>query len=344
MKTRRCSNMWLYFALIIFVIMLVTAIIMTVLAFLLFRLGHFSYPGGHPLPPIVFLLFISVLIGTAISLFVGRKILKPVTKLSEAAREVAKGNFDIRMDETNRIAELRDMSQSFNLMVQELYGIETLRKDFVDNVSHEFRTPLASITGYATLLQDKSLSEPERDEYIKMILESSGQLSALSENILNLSRLENQEMTLDKQSFRLDEQIREAVLMLEHKWSAADIELEIDLDRVTYHGNKGLLMQVWINLIDNAVKFTDRGGRIEIHLRQDTGGVIVEVRDNGRGMSRTELLHIFEKFYQADGARKKAGNGLGLALVRRIMDLCGGKIDVESLEGKGSVFSVTLPS
>jgi len=193
-------------------------------------------------------------------------------------------------------------------------------------------------------LQDKSVPESERDEYIKTIIDSSKQLSVLTENILNLSKLENQEVVFDKKEFRLDEQIREAVLMLENKWSEKEIDLIVDLSKVNYVGNKNLLRQVWLNLIENAVKFTPENGCIEIRLISIEDQITVKIRDNGRGIGESDIKHIFDKFYQADRARKQTGNGLGLALVKRIIDLCGGSIEVQSETEKGSEFTVILPN
>ncbi len=343
MKRKNASRLWIYFALIVFSIMLATAVIMAFLAYFLLQTGHLNQSNGNPLVPIIFLLFMSVMTGTCISLFVAKKILKPITRFSRVADEVAKGNFNIRMDETGHIAEIRDLTQKFNKMIQELSGIETLRNDFVVNVSHEFKTPIASIEGYATLLQDENISEPERNEYAQMIIASSRQLATLSHNILNLSKLENQEIILEKEAYRLDEQIRQAVLMLEPDWSLKELDLQIDLVKSDYYGNEKLLMQVWMNIIGNSIKFTPHGGRISIRLFEDETALVVKISDTGCGMDEAVIKHIFDKFYQGDAARKADGNGLGLTLAKRIIDLSNGNIMAESKLGKGTVFTVVLP-
>ncbi len=339
---KKKSKLWIYFSMIIFVIMFITAIIMAFLAVLMFRLGHLNQ-GGHPLIPIIFLLFLSVAIGTVISLFVAKKILKPITGFSKAASEVAKGDFTIHLDETEHIEEIRELTHNFNVMVQELSSIETLRNDFVVNVSHEFKTPIASIEGYATLLQNKVPFESDIYEYAQMIIESAHQLSTLSDNILYLSKLENQEVIVEKESFRLDEQVRQAILMLEPKWSEKNLDLQIDLEKIVCYNNKNLLFQVWMNLIGNAIKFTPKDGVIGIRLLQSNFNLIIKISDTGCGMYGSVLRHIFDKFYQGDTTRKAEGNGLGLALVKRIVDLCSGHITVVSKINKGSEFTITLP-
>lgn len=340
---KKNSRLWIYFALIIFSIMLVTALIMLFLAYLLFHMGHLSQPNGNPLAPIIILLFLSVMIGTGISLFVAKKILQPITRFSKASDEVAKGNFNIRLDEVSHVEEIRDLTRKFNMMVQELSSIETLQNDFVVNVSHEFKTPIAAIEGYATLLQDGSLSEAERNEYAQMIIDSSRQLATLSHNILSLSKLENQEIILEKRLYRLDEQLRQAVLLLEPKWNIKELDLRIDLTKIDYYGNEKLLMQVWLNMIENAIKFTPHGGKIGIRLFKKEMFLGVEISDTGSGMDDAIIKYIFDKFYQGDAARSTDGNGLGLALAKRIIDLCNGSITVKSQVDEGTVFTVELP-
>jgi signal transduction histidine kinase len=337
------SRLWIYFVLIVFAIMLASAIVMVFLALLMFHFGQFTVEEGNPFVPFCFLLFISVLIGTSISIFVAKKILNPIARFSKAAAEVAKGNFDIHLDEAGRIAEIRELTHNFNLMAKELSNIETLRNDFVVNVSHEFKTPIAAIEGYATLLQDWSLSAAQRDEYTRMIIDSARSLSALAENILLLSKLENHDDFFERNPFRLDEQIRQAVLMLEPEWSRKELDLQIDLAKMSYCGNEPLLWQVWVNVIGNAVKFTPKDGQIGIRLFPVGANIVVRISDTGCGIADDTRRHIFDKFYQGDTTRKSDGNGLGLALVKRIIDLCGGRITVASEIEKGSTFTITLP-
>lgn len=343
MKNRIHSRLWLYFATVIFAVILITAIVTVFAVFALYQLGILTNSNGNLLVTFSFLLGISAVIGTAVSIVVGHKILNPITEFSNVAKRVAGSDFDVRVENKSNIKEITELTQNFNMMIQELSSIETLRNDFVVNVSHEFKTPIAAIEGYATLLQNKNLSEQDRDEYIQMIIESSRQLSSLSGNILALSKLENQEILPEKAKFRLDEQIRQAILLLESKWSAKNIDLQVELPNVNYVGNKKLLMQVWMNLIDNAIKFSHDNGTISIVLTEDDEAVTVKVSDTGSGMSDATQRHVFDKFYQGDTSRKAEGNGLGLALCNRIIELCEGRIMVRSKLGKGSSFTVTLP-
>lgn len=343
MKKKIYSKLWLYFVAIVAAIMLGTVFIMVPLIFLFIHWGFFAHNQDVPFIPILFLLCISILIGTVISLFVAKKILKPISVFSEVSNEVARGNFEIRMEPMSRIKEIQELTHNFNIMVTELSSIETLRIDFVANVSHEFKTPLAAIEGYATLLQEKELSDSDKDEYIHMIMDSAKKLSVLTGNILSLSKLENQELVLDNLEFRLDEQIREIILLLENKWSEKNIDLIIELEKVKFSGSKSLLGQVWMNLFDNAIKFSPNGGQIQILLTIWNGGVMVKVKDNGSGIDSTEINHVFDKFYQSERSRNETGNGLGLSLVKRIIDICNGTITVNSSMNMGSEFIVFLP-
>lgn len=202
--------------------------------------------------------------------------------------------------------------------------METLRNDFIVNVSHEFKTPIAAIEGYATLMQDQELSPEERADYSRLIIESTRQLSSLSSNILKLSKLENQEIVGGKKEFALDEQLRQALLLLEAQWNDKGINLELTLEPVVYYGNEELLMQVWLNLLSNAIKFTDNGGEVAVSLLSAEDAVTVRIADSGTGMTEEVMKRIFEKFYQGDKSRSAEGNGLGLPLVRRIVELSGG--------------------
>ncbi len=343
MKKRKSPRLWVYFSVVVFLILVLTmCIIYTVVSII------YDYSDGQYRESIsrlyIFLLFIiSILIGTSISVLVGKKILKPLTHMSKMFRQVARGDFSVRLPEKSLIREVSDMSSSFNAMAKELDGIETLRNDFVVNVSHEFKTPIAAIQGYAMLLQDRNISEDKSNEYINKIIDNSERLSVLCGNVLNMSKLENQQMITDKKTYRLDEQIRKAVLALENVWEAKNISFDIDLPKQSYNNNEALIYQVWYNLIGNAVKFTGENGIITIIMTSGENSVKVSVADNGCGMDEEVQKHIFEKFYQGDTTRKADGNGLGLALVKRIVDLCEGTVTVESVPGQGSVFEVELP-
>lgn len=341
-KWRKCpKRLSVMFSLLTFLTLTLTILFSALLTFLLIKTGILVRQNRG----IVFFVIavVSILVGTIISNYAGRQPLAAIIGMSDAAREVARGNFDISLNEDIRIKELRDMAHNFNLMAKELAGTEILRTDFVENVSHEFKTPLSAIEGYATLLQKKDLSVEKRRDYTKKILYNTRRLSTLTSNILLLSRLENQEIGIKKESFCLDEQLREILLLLEDGWTEKQLELEIDLDAVDYYGNKDLLAHVWQNILSNAIKFAPEHGIIHILLRRENGSLITRITDNGIGMSEDVMRRVFEKFYQGDFSRSSQGNGLGLALAKRIVDLHGGDISVSSKEGKGTTFTVFLP-
>lgn len=271
------------------------------------------------------------------------RIFAPLEELSEASRQVAKGKFDVRVEYNGYLEELRNTTDNFNRMVKELESVEIMRNNFMTDVSHEFKTPLAAITGYATFLQDSELSNEEKDQYIQKIFFHVDKLNELTENILQLSKLEHQQFLKKPVCYRLDEQLREAIVLLEPKWGRKKMNFKLLLPEVKYTGQKSLLFQVWVNMIGNAIKYTDEDGTIEVSLKETNDFCEVRIKDNGIGMSEETLKHIFEKFYQADTSRRTQGNGLGLALCKEIICKCKGQIAVESRLGEGSVFSIYLP-
>lgn len=291
---------------------------------------------------VIIAFIVCIVLGTVITAFISRTILQSIRDLNKATTEVARGNFSVRVRESMD-AEYGTLTRNFNRMAEELSGIETLRGDFISSVSHEFKTPLASIQGFAKLLQDESISDSERREYTQIIIDETVRLSKLASNILNLSKLENQTTIGSKTRFSLDEQIRKIILMLEPEWSKKNISLDIALDDIYYYGNEDLMGQIWQNIINNAIKFTPVDGKIKVQLYQTESNITVRISDNGIGIPHDAKEKIFEKFYQGDHSRKTEGNGLGLALVKRIIDLCNGKIYVENLYEGGVCFVVELP-
>ncbi|MCE5188728.1 MAG: HAMP domain-containing histidine kinase [Eubacteriales bacterium] len=286
---------------------------------------------------------LTILLGTGIAAYASTKMLSPIVKINDAAKKVAKGDFSVRLEEKSIAKEIEEIATSFNIMVKELASTETLRSDFVSNVSHEFKTPLSAIEGYTTLLQDESLSKEEQARYIERILENTSRLTRLTQSILSLSQLENQEIVLQKENYMLDEQIRRVLLGYEALWEEKGLVIDLSLEATPFYGNKSLLAQVWSNLIDNAVKFSVPFGVLSIHCGAANGGVRVVVRDTGIGMTEEVKERAFDKFYQGERSHSVQGSGLGLALVKRIVILCGGTISLESGEGKGTTFTVLLP-
>ena len=343
MSKKLNSNLLPRFMLYVFSIMVITLLTILAIILLVFHLGFVPYSLPKGLFPIGLLLVISTVISTFFTFFIGRRIFSPIEALIGATKKVAKGNFQIHLDENYHEKKIRDMNIHFNKMIRELSGIETLRNDFIVNVSHEFKTPISTIEGYATLLQDPNLSEDERKEYTQMILDSTRSLSSLSENILRISKFETQQILPEKAYFSLDEQLRQALLSLEAKWSKKSLDIDMELPSFSYYGNEEFLMQVWLNIFGNAIKFTPKNGKISTSLREYNNGILVSVSDTGIGMSEEIQGRIFEKFYQADKNRNSEGNGLGLTLVKRIIDLFEGTIEVKSAPMKGTTFNVWLP-
>ena len=346
MKTKSTFRFWIPLIINIFITSSITMFIVSIGFIIGARLSVFNNKALNGFYGIIIFFSINIAIATVFTMIItalGNNAWKPVRKLIDAINEVAKGDFSIKLEENYHAPEIKKLNSSFNKMVSELNSIETLRNDFIVSVSHEFKTPIAAIEGYATLLQDSSLTEEERMEYTKIILDSSRQLSSLSGNILKLSKLETQEIVPDKKTFSLDEQLRQALLLLETQWSKKNIDIDMDLDAINFYGSEELLNQVWLNIFSNAIKFTPENGLIVTRLKSTDKGVHVLISDNGIGMTDDVQNRIFDKFYQEDSSRNLQGNGLGLTLVKKILDLCKCEINVKSKIGEGTTFNIYLP-
>ena len=294
------------------------------------------------LPRFAFTILLTMVLFALLSILVSFTISKPVTQLTQATQQIKEGDFTVRLPD-NKQGEVGELMRSFNSMTEELGKTAYLQKDFISSISHEFRTPIASIKGFARLLQMPGLDESARQEYVGMIAQESERLSNLSNTLLRLSALERQMAPAALSAFRLDEQVRQVILQLEPAWSAKEIDWQLNLDEVTIESDADLLIQVWINLIQNAVKFSEKGGSIEITVAQ-TDMAEFTIRDHGIGMSEETMARIFDRFYQGDPSRSKEGVGLGLCLVQRIVDMLGGQIRVQSTLGEGSTFRLRLPT
>jgi signal transduction histidine kinase len=282
------------------------------------------------------------IISAAFITFIINKTLKPIRALTEGTKKVAQGDFDIVLPvEADRHDELTDLTDSFNKMARELSLINMLNNDFINNVSHEFKTPISSIQGFAAVLLDTGLSN-EQKEYAEIIAYEAARLTRLATNILKLTKLENQIIITEKESFYIDEQIRHAYVLMQNELLSKNIEIDFDLSQVKYHGNPELIQLIWHNLLGNAIKFTNENGIINIRCHAENDNAIISFKDNGIGMSKETMKRIFDKFYQGDKSHAGQGNGLGLSLVNRIVELCNGTIDVNSEPGKGSEFVIGL--
>lgn len=286
---------------------------------------------------------VSIVLGLASSFFTSKLIFKPINDLREAMERVADGDFDVRLTETSTSREIQEVYSGFNLMVHEIGSTEMLRQDFTSNVSHEFKTPIAAIEGYSTLLQGGDNLDEDQKRYVEKILYNTGRLSDLVGNILLLAKLENQSIETNQTLYRLDEQIRESIVDMESVWIEKNIEFDVELESVKYLGNEGLMRHVWDNLLGNAIKFSSDGGLIRFRLVKKDGDIIFVIEDQGPGIPEEAKKRIFDKFYQHDNSRKQEGHGLGLSLVKQIIGISGGKIWAEDSEGGGARFVVTLP-
>ncbi|CDD28107.1 integral membrane sensor signal transduction histidine kinase [Clostridium sp. CAG:452] len=284
-----------------------------------------------------------LLITIALMQNISRKIVNPIKKITDATKKVASGDFTIEL-ETKRDDEIGELTHNFNKMVKELNSIECLQKDFINNVSHEIKTPISSIQGFAKLLEADDLSKEERKEYAEIIKEESDRLLYLSTNILKLAKLENQERIMNKTKFNIAEQIRRTISVLEPKWKEKNIKFNVSLKEQEFWGEKDLMYQVWMNIIENSIKFSKQDGQIDVKMKTNQDSIIVEIKDYGIGMEEEEAKKIFDRFYQVDKSHTKPGAGLGMTIAKRIVELSDGKIEVKSKLNESTTFIVTLPS
>ncbi len=300
--------------------------------------------------PILWLMLVPVVVSVILSMLVfalwSGRLLRPLKQLTRATQAVRRGNFSVRIptqsDQPGQ-SEMNQLISSFNLMVEELDHNEIFRKDFINNFSHEFKTPIVSIRGFARQLYNEDLTDEQRREYVDIIIAQSDKLAEMSSNVLLLSKLENQTIVTDKHRFSLDEQLRNEILLLEGAWTKKDLSVSPDLEAVEYEGSAQLLSHVWRNLLGNAIKFAPDHSELKIDLRSTDGQVTVAITDEGPGMDAETAARIFDKFYQGDTSHKSEGNGLGLSIAYRAAVLCGGAITVRSAPNEGCTFTVTLP-
>ena len=294
------------------------------------------------IPILIELIVPSLIIGSLVTAFMSKWFFDPIKELRHAMEKVADGDFSVRLETRSSSKEVREIYSGFNLMTSELNAIEILQTDFVSNVSHEFKTPINAIEGYSMLLQDNENLSEEQKQYVDKIIFNTKRLSTLVGSILLLSKIENQSIPINRTSYRLDEQIRQSIVALEPAWSKKDIEFDVEMDSIEYTGNENMMRHVWDNLIGNAVKFNPECGIVRIRLSKRSEGVVFTVEDSGPGISDEAKKHIFDKFYQGDSSHKDEGNGLGLALVKKILAASDGEISAENLDGGGCRFTVIL--
>ena len=283
-----------------------------------------------------------IFLGTLAIVHSSRSIVKPIKELSKAARDVAEGKLNVYVKPVGS-DEISRLTKDFNIMTQALISTDKLHKEFVSNVSHEFKTPVTSIKGFAKLVRDGNLEKAQMQEYCDIIIEESERLSNLAQDLLKLSELENSVIQENVVLIAVDEQIRKAAVSLEPLWSKKEIEIELNLEKVSFKSNSQCLQQVWNNLLTNAIKFSDPKSKINIELFTKDDKLHFSIQDRGIGIKEDDQVRIFERFYQADTSRAEEGHGLGLVIVKKIVEKAGGSISVNSVYGEGTTFIVELP-
>lgn len=332
-----------YFSLAVFFIFLVTVTITGAFLFIAHYFGLLNNEIGQDRIYLPIILLIScAIIGTTISAVTSRRMVKTIRTFIDGTAKLAKGDFSIRL-ELGGPPEFKVLSENFNKMAEELGGIEILRKDFINNFSHEFKTPIVSIKGFAEVLKHDDLSKEERDEYLNIVIEESARLASLASNVLVLSKIEAQTILTDKDRFNIGEQLRQCVLLLAAKIDKKQLSLEVHVQDREISGNKELLNQVWLNLLDNAIKFSREGGAIRIEMKKKENRLAILIQDSGIGIDPAALPRIFDKFYQQDASHSTSGNGLGLSIAHQIIELHGGTITCDSTLNQGTTFTVMLP-
>ncbi len=347
-KKRIHFGLLLMFAVVVFLALLANSIVTGALVYLLIELDVLDITTdavGHTGEILMLIALVSIPIGLLISMGVSKIPLKPFRDLIKSMDQLASGDFHTRVNVGPVMAKYPpfvEVCESFNKMAQELESTEMLRTDFINNFSHEFKTPIVSIAGFAKLLQRGNLSESVKQEYMNIIEGESLRLACMATNVLNLTKVENQNILTDVRSFNLSEQIRSCILLLETKWEKKNLDFLLSFGEHTIHANEELLKQVWINLLDNAIKFSPQDQIIEVRISESPSTISVSILNTGPEISPENQKRIFNKFYQADQSHAAEGNGVGLAIVKRVTQLHGGSIQVSSNKDI-TTFTVELP-
>lgn len=329
------------FSIVVFCIISVTMIIVGSALYVLVQLGVVGEMGTpNILLPLIIFTLVSIVTGTMVAALTSSVPLKPMNRLIHAMNRLASGDYSTRL-KLGRHPLGKEISDSFNLLADELQNTEVLRSDFVNNFSHEFKTPIVSIRGFAKLLKKDALTDKQK-EYLDIIIDESSRLSVMATNVLNLSKVENQSILTDITRFNLSEQLRDCILLLEKKWMQKGLNLNIDFDECYIDANEEMLKQVWINLIDNSIKFSNEFGEIGVAITKTSDKTIVSIKNNGPEIGEEEKKRIFNKYWQGDTSHASEGTGIGLSVARRIVDLHKGDISVNS-SSKETIFVVELP-
>ncbi|HHT20440.1 MAG TPA: HAMP domain-containing protein [Tissierellia bacterium] len=340
-------SLTLLFSLIVILIFLSVILLVGFSLFFLIRVGVLSgfETGAIPASSLIFIFMIaSIVIGSVITLILSRYLMHPINRLLNIMARLASGDFTARIKlpkPWQNHSALKDLSESFNTMAQELQNTELLRNEFINNFSHEFKTPIVSIAGFTKLLRQEELTQ-KQTEYVHIIEEESLRLSQMATNVLNLTKVESQSILTDITTFNLSEQLRGCILLLSSRWEKKDIDFSLDFPEYTITGNEDLLKHVWLNLIDNAIKFSPEESTIEVRIDESAGSTVVSVINPGDAIQPEHRSKIFNKFYQADESHATQGNGVGLAVVKKVVELHRGEVSVESSDER-TRFDVRLP-
>ncbi|MGN1420253.1 MAG: sensor histidine kinase [Eubacterium sp.] len=341
---KKLKNFRYTVSIIVFCIVLATTLLSIGTYYVFIFLG--LIPKGTVLSLWVPIIIIAVcnLVGAVVSSLFSSYFLKPISETVDALQKLSMGEFSTRLTVSKRDSNhIRELKEAVNKTAAELGSTEVMRNDFINVISHEYKTPVASILGYAKILKNPSVSSEDKEKYTDIIIDESRRLSSMTNNILLLTKFENTEIIPDKKPYALDEQLRSCVQLLSSQWLEKGINIEGDLSPVTYFGNSDLMAHIWINLLDNAIKHTDENGTVSVTLNEEKDNIEIKITDTGNGIRSENIEHIFDRFYQEDESRNVGGNGLGLSIVKRLVELCKGKITVQSEVGKGTCFTVFLP-
>lgn len=351
MNKRERKNKWsltIFYSLIIFATLLLALGLAALVSYLFVRFGVIFEFGevSREVSSIVWIMAgMSFILGTTITFFSSKFTLRPVNHCINEINKLARGDFDAKITfgfPYISMPAFVEVSESFNKMASELRNVELLRADFINNFSHEFKTPIVSIAGFAQMLRHAELTDAEREEYLCAIEEESLRLASMATNVLKLTKIENQGILSNKESYNLSEQIRSAILLLEGKWSRRDISFDIDFEEFDIVASEELLKEVWINLIDNAIKFSNEGSVVRIAIEEDGRELEIAITNTGKVIPPEDIPRIFSKFYQADTSHATEGNGIGLAIVKKVVSLHGGRVELSSIDGT-TTFTVRLP-
>ncbi len=346
-KTKGRMTLTLLLSASVFLVTLVTLVIIGLVLLITDKMGLLGRWMEHAsiLSFFVIIALTSLAGGTLLALLLGTFPLRSINRMTEGLHSLASGDYKARIIPgkiLGSIAPVRDMIDSFNTTAAELEGTEVLRSDFINNFSHEFKTPIVSIAGFASLLKQGNLSPAEQKEYLDIIENESKRLSQMATNVLNLTKVENQAILTDVTSFNISEQLRTCVLLLERKWEKKNLDMNLELEEHIISGNQEMLKQVWVNLLDNAIKFSPEGQTVEISAKEEENTLSVSISNTGSCIPPEQQAAVFRKFYQADRSHNTEGNGIGLAVVKRVVELHGGTVQLES-NPSFTKFTVVLP-